>query len=241
MGSLKSLVMAAFAMLAAAGCSTLDAVSDRGGAASSYAAGSAMDYRLSGRDRSALEQAFILAMETGKTQSWRGAKAAGVVEPAGFALANLMDDPRMRIPAARGDLDLAQIMETELGEYVVTRNSNVRTGPGTENPIIEVLPSGTAVDVVGRVTNKTWMLIAVDGVVRGYVSQKLLVKAPGTELELAGGPQRRPILCREFRQRLVVSDERDEWKGAACNDGTGWRVAPPEIDPTTQPQNLLEF
>ncbi len=85
------------------------------------------------------------------------------------------------------------------------------------------------------------MLIAVDDVVRGYIYQNLLIKAPGTELELAGGPRRRPLLCREYVQRIDLGAERDEWQGAACNDGTGWRAAPPEVDPETQPENLLDF
>jgi hypothetical protein len=70
------------------------------------------------------------------------------------------------------------------------------------------------------------MLVAVDGVVQGYVFGDLMIKAPGSELELAGGPMRKPDLCREFAQRINLYSEREEWAGAACNDGTGWRLAP---------------
>ena len=78
-----------------------------------------------------------------------------------------------------------------MGLYVLTRNSNIRLGPGTDHKIAEVLPSGAGVDVVGRVVDKEWMLVASEGSIRGYVHQNLLIKAPGTELELAGGPNRR--------------------------------------------------
>ncbi len=241
MGSLKSILAMGFIAASIAGCSTLDAVTDFGGSRSNFAAGSAMEHQLSGRDRSALNDAFLTAMQTGEAMPWRGGKAVGVVEPTGYALANLMAAPNGRIPTTRSDLDLTHVMETELGAYVMRRSGNMRTGPGTDNEIITELPAGAGVEVVGRIINKPWMLVAVDGAVSGYIFQNLLIKAPGTELELAGGPERRPVLCREFTQRIEMRGRRDEWAGAACNDGTGWRVAPPEIDPATQPQNLLEF
>jgi len=241
MGSLKSIFAVGLVAAAMAGCSTLDAVTDFGGSRSNFAAGSAMEHQLSGRDRSALSDAFLTAMQSGEAISWRGGKAVGAVEPTGYALANLVAAPNGRIAMVRDDLDLNHMMETELGAYVLRRSGNMRTGPGTDNPVIKELPAGAGVEVVGRVINKPWMLVAIDGAVSGYIYQQLLIKAPGTELELAGGPQRRPVLCREFTQRLELRGERDEWNGAACDDGTGWRVAPPEIDPATQPQNLLEF
>lgn len=241
MGSLKSIVTAAMMAAFGAGCSTLDAVTDRGGSERSVAAGSTLQRQLSGRDRSALADAFLSAMKTGDRITWRGKSAAGVIEPTGYALANLMAAPNGRMAAARGDLDLNYMMETELGTYVMRRSGNMRTGPDTQNPIITELPAGAGVEVVGRVTNKPWMLVAIDGAVSGYIFQNLLIKAPGAGLELAGGPERRPILCREFIQRLELRGQRDQWRGAACNDGTGWRVAPPEIDPENQPQKLLEF
>lgn len=240
MNGLKTGLIAGLGALLIAGCETLPSVG--GGAGDSdFASGSALEYRLSGGDREALGQAALAAIESGQTRAWRGRRASGVVEPVSYSLANLMENPKARIAAARGDLDLAHMMETDLGLYVSTRNSNVRTGPGTDNKVAEMLSSGAGVEVVGRVTNKSWMLVAVDGVVRGYVFQDLLIKAPGTELELAGGPRRRPLLCRELVQRMEVGAERDEWEGAACNDGTGWRAAPPEVDPEQQPENLLEF
>jgi len=240
MNGLKTGLIAGLGALMIAGCTSLPSA---GGAAGSgdFASGSALEYRLSGGARSALAEAAVDALETGEPRSWRARRASGVIEPASYSLANLMENPKARIPAMRGDLDLAHEMETELGLYVATRNSNVRTGPGTDNKVTEMLPSGAGVEVVGRVTNKSWMLIAVDDVVRGYIFQDLLIKAPGTELELAGGPRRRPLLCREFVQRVDLGAERDEWQGAACNDGSGWRVAPPEIDLEKQPENLLEF
>ncbi len=237
-GRIAGIIVAAAALGACSGLPSMGGLGSSTGAAD-FAVGSPIKNRLTGADRDALGEAFVRAMNEGAPAQWRGKRVAGVVMPGDYALANLKADPNARIPAARADLDLAHVMETDLGPHVLTRNSNIRIGPGTENTIAEVVPSGSGVDVVGRIDGKNWMLIAVDGAVRGYVFENLLIKAPGTELELAGGPLRRPILCREFTQRVSALSERFEWRGAACNDGAGWRLAPPEsMDLTEQP---LEF
>ena len=221
-------LLSCLAAAALSACANLPGTGAIGAGAPDYAIGSSSAAQLSGADRAALAEAFVAAMDTGQTRQWRGNRAVGVVMPRGYALANLSLDPDARIAASRGDIDLAHTVETDLGLYVLTRNSNIRTGPGTDNEVIEVLPSGAGVEVVGRVVDRNWMLIAADGVVRGYVFQDLLIKAPGTELELAGGPERRPVLCRNFTQRVNVYSVREEWRGAACRDATGWRLAPRE-------------
>lgn len=220
-------LIATVSMMVAA-CSTLSELDPFDDGAANYAAGAPQEISLSGRDQEALAYAFNQAMETGEPQGWSGPRARGVVEPLNYAVANLKGNPATRIAAARGDFNLAQTVETELGLHVLTRNSNIRLGPDAGARAVEVLPSGTGVDVVGRVDNKNWMLVAVGDIIRGYVFGDLLIKAPGSELELAGGPMRRPLLCRNFRQQITVYSQMVEWEGAACNDGTGWRIAPPE-------------
>lgn len=222
-------------------CSSLSSMDPFSGDSVNFASGSPVEASLSAADREAMSAAVATAVNTGAAQSWRGRRANGVVTPHSYALANLKADPARRIEASRGDLELTHVVETELGQYVLTRNSNIRTAPGTHGKAVEVLPSGSGVDVVGRVRDRNWMLIAVKDVVRGYVFGDLLIKAPGSELELAGGPMRKPVLCRDFTQRVNIYSERAEWSGAACNDGTGWRPArEPEPDENA-PEELFEF
>ena len=205
-----------------------------------FAAGSTLAARLSSEDERMLNTAFIDAMELGEPKSWRGRRAAGAITPAGWSLANLKSDPAARIPAARENLDLDAVFETELGLYVLTRNSNVRVGPGTEYGVAEILHSGAGVEIVGRTVRDGWMLVMHEGKVKGFVSEKLMIKAPGTELELAGGPRRRATLCREFVQRLSLGAERDQWTGAACRkEEGGWRLAREPEPPAEEPALLL--
>ena len=223
----KTALLLAFASLAAA-CSTFDGGNFGGGRGVNFADGSDLGGRLSSRDRDVLNDVFVRVMDgsaEGARAPWSGVSARGVVIPQEFSLANLKSNPDIRLPAARG-LDLTHVVETELGIHVIKQKANIRTGPSTERKIAEVFTAGDGVDVVGKIPGQPWMLVAKDGRVRGYVHTSLVVKAPGTELELAGGPRRRPVLCREFTQRISVSGQTDEWTGAACDYGEGWRLAP---------------
>lgn len=202
----------------------------------SFSSGSRLAVNLSPSDMRLLDEAVVDAMEQGAARRWRGARAAGAVTPAGWSLGNLRTDPDARTPVVRSNLDLGAVVETDLGLYVLTRNANVRLGPGTEYGIAEKMASGAGVEIVGRTIRDDWMLVSFEGAVRGYVSARLMIKAPGTELELAGGPRRRATLCREFVQRLSIGSERDEWTGAACQGEDGeWRPArepQPRVDAT---------
>lgn len=229
MGRLTSLTMIAGAAVLA-GCASGSGGVFTGGDRVNFAEGAQTSARMTSGDIAALRDAVVASVEAGATGSptaWSGPGARGSVTPGSYSLANLKYDPAVRIDARQG-LDLTHAMETDLGLYVLTRNSNVRTGPSTERRIAEVLPSGTGVDVVGKITGQPWMLVAVDERVRGYVHENLVIKAPGTELELAGGPERRPRLCRDVSLRLVAAGVSENLDTAVCAYGDEWRPAPPQ-------------
>ncbi|MEO0879056.1 MAG: SH3 domain-containing protein [Pseudomonadota bacterium] len=220
-----------------AGCGTSGGFAGIGGKIN-YAEGSALSAEMSGRDVEALYDTFLEAMEqgaAGDAARWTGASASGAVTPGPRQVGNLLADPSALIDFRPG-LFLSHAYETELGEYVVTRNSNVRFGPSTETRIAEQLDSGTGVEVIGRVVGEPWMLVAIDGEIRGFVYEKLMVRRPGLELDLAGGPTRRPHLCRAFEQTIRVAGRSDRWSGVACDKagdkssdgGDGWRLRRPE-------------
>ncbi len=192
-----------------------------------FANNSVLSNELNRGDQLALEEGFLGAMNTldaGVPRDWRGERSEGTVTAGSFLIANLLPNPDDTLPARTG-LSLSYRLETEQGKHVLAKNSNIRRGPSTNYDVLETLPSGTGVDGVGRVEGETWMLVAVNGAVRGYVHEKLLVKAPGTgAFELAGGPVREPVLCREYSQSLLVRGQRDRWNGIACDYGSGWEL-----------------
>lgn len=219
--------LAAFAALAllVAGCASGGPIL---GGRVNYAAGSSMAHGLGGRELDTLSEAFIKAVESGAPGEpvvWSAGSYSGSVTPLAYLVGNLKPNPSILLPV-EGRLELGKTFETEQGPHVTTGKANLRSGPSTKASVLDMLEGGTAVDGVGKIVGEPWMLVAIDGVIRGYVHQSLLIQAPGTELELAGGPARRAHFCRAFQQTLTYFGETDRWQGAACDRGAGWRLEP---------------
>ncbi len=196
-----------------------------------FAAHSPLGVRLPAGDQRALEPIFIQAVSRGRNGErfdWRGPDSFGWVK-GGERLLGGISAPALPYPEG---LYLGDSFETDLGLYALTRNANVRTGPSTEFSKLQQLTSGTGVEVVGRVIGKPWMLVAVEGQIVGYVHANLMIKAPGSELDLAGGPTRRAVPCRAFEQRISFTGRSDRWDGVACEEEGQWVLqAVPENAP----------
>ncbi|MFN3960793.1 MAG: SH3 domain-containing protein [Parvularculaceae bacterium] len=219
-----------------AGCAT-SGVAD-GGGGENFAALSPLGAELEAADVRALKTSFQQAMDAGAAGErfeWRGAGAFGWVKAREARLGNLKADADDRPPMPAG-LVLNETFETEQGLYALTRNANVRLGPSTEHPILTQLVSGTGVIVVGKVVGKPWMLVEANGRIAGYVHESLMIKAPGTELELAGGPRKSAVYCRGYEQRLSVGGRSDLIEGVACRENGRWVLKAPPAD---APQKLF--
>ncbi|MEL7487511.1 MAG: SH3 domain-containing protein [Pseudomonadota bacterium] len=219
-------ICAAGALALAGACSTTAPLVGGDDARVNYAAGSPLGAQIDRGQARALAAAFVAAMDGGDATDWRDGDASGAVRPGVQKVGNLRFDPAALLDFEPG-LRLSRSFETDLGEFVLTRNANVRYGPSTDYDVVETLDSGDGVEVVGRVVDAPWMLIAIDQKVRGFVYEELMVRRPGSELELAGGPTRRPLLCRPFEQTMTVAGVKDQWTGVACKEEGGWRLPPP--------------
>lgn len=214
---------------------SLAACASTGGAGrgeGNYAALSPLGAEMTATDARALAPAFLQAMDAGATGErfdWKGAGAFGWVKARETRLGDLKADPNDRPPMPAG-LVLSELFETEQGLHALTRNANARLGPSTEHPILEQLLSGTGVTIVGKVVGKPWMLVEADGRIRGYVHDSLMIKAPGTELELAGGPRKGAVFCRSYEQRISVGGRSDQWDGVACREDGRWVLKAPPPD-----------
>lgn len=205
-----------------------------GAAGAGYAANSPLARDMGAREEAALAQAFTAAVEEaapGERRAWASGAYSGAVTPGAYLVGNLTADPHALLPVA-APLDFAARYETELGLYALTGRANLRAGPSLKARILATLDAGTGVEVVGRVAGAPWMLVATGGKVRGYVHESLMIRAPGAELMLAGGPTKEPVLCRAFEQSLTAYGRTDRWSGAACKRGGEWRIEPtPETAP----------
>lgn len=223
---------ALLAVSLAGGCATSPYLGDAG-PSQNYAEGSPLGLELSGRDRASLQSAFLAAMDGGEGErfDWQGGAGFGWVKAGARRIGGLKPDPQDR-PAYPAGLELDQPLETELGLFALTRNANVRQGPSTDHKVLRMLTAGDAIVGVGKTVGAPWVLSEHDGAVVGYIHDSLMIKAPGTELELAGGPTRRPLACRDFEQRISVGGRSDRWEGVACLENGRWTLqAPPENAP----------
>ncbi len=219
--------------LVSAGCAT-GPVSGRTVSESSaaYAAGSPLGSEISRSDQVALARVFEQAVSAGapgERFDWKGPAAFGWVTAGKRVLGDLKPVPASWPEYPEG-LHIDETFETEQGLYAVTRTANVRSGPSTDFPVIDKLEAGVGVVAIGKTVGKPWLLAEVDGRVLGYLNESLAIKAPGTELDLAGGPRRRPLECRRWEQRMSVNGRSDRWEGVACDSDGRWRVF--EMKPT---------
>ena len=214
-----AVIAAAFLTAACAGGSGLDF-----GSAENYASASLLGAELPAPDARALSPAFLQAVENGavgERYDWRGETAFGWVKARAACVGNLKADPN-DCPAIPDGLDLSETYETEQGLYALTRNANARLGASTDFPVLQQLISGTGITVIGKVVGKPWMLAEAEGKVVGYIHESLAIKAPGTELDLAGGPRRQATLCRGYEQRLSYGGRSDLFDGVACKENGRW-------------------
>lgn len=197
-----------------------------GGGGANYASASVLGVTIPDEDARALAPAFVQAVEkggVGERFDWRGRSAFGWVKARGACVGNLKANPD-DCPVAAAGLALDETYETEQGLYALTRNANLRAGPSTDYPVLGQLVSGTGVNVVGKVVGKPWMLVEVDEKIVGYVHDSLAIKAPGSELELAGGPRRQATQCRLYEQRISYQGRSDLWEGVTCLQDGRWVV-----------------
>ena len=187
-----------------------------------FAMGSTLNSSLKPADRLSLADAFVGAMETADeraTANWSTDRAEGAVEARSAHLRNLLSDPNARVPAPAG-LDVSKTLETELGEYVTRDDVVARLAPSGDAPQSGWLPAGTSVTALGQ--SSDWVLVAHNGRAVGYIPSDKTGPAPGRDLVLAGGPKRKPEMCRAFTQRVTVKGRTDVWVGAACARNGDW-------------------
>ncbi len=229
---------AAIALLLNACASGTSGTSRSDNAAVNYAAGSPLGLAMLASDAAKLQPIFVQALSRGvdgERYDWRGAESFGWVKASAHRVGGL-GPTSAALPIAPDNLALDGRFETDLGLFAVTRTANVRRGPSTDYEILTKLQSGDAVEAVGRLVGAPWLLIKQNDRIIGYLHESLTRRAPGAELDLAGGPTREALRCRSFEQRISYGGRSDRWEGVACLDAGGdWRLQDP---PANQPVKL---
>ena len=184
---------------------------------------------MTGADRAAAAEAIntALMLNSEKPVSWRNPETgqAGVVRPGEALVAGLSESGIKYV--APGGLSVDNPLETALGNYVLTRNANIRLGASTDFQRVRTLDKGTELAAMGRDSKTGWYLVALDGLIIGYVSDTLVKQSRSGMSFLAGGPTVRAQYCRFFTHDLVLRDGRkDSFSQTVCRRANGrWSKA----------------
>lgn len=189
--------------------------------------------RLTQSDQQGIAQTTGTALETGQTQTWTNPDTGVQTRVA------VKDQTVERAPIQSQGLE-PRPWETpplhyENAWYRANRDSNVRSGPGTQYAVMDTLRRGQQVAVVGRVQGQDWYLIADGGLGSGYVHGSLLDRERArTDGESALAMQARSAprhaaserRCSIINQQITLPDGTTEDRDMrACQrpDGT-WEV-----------------
>ncbi|MEQ8813120.1 MAG: SH3 domain-containing protein [Thalassobaculum sp.] len=190
--------------------------------------GGVIGKQLDPSDRQGIAETRQQALDTGQPVTWNNPDS-GVQ-----STARVVETSYRPVPAERStdSEDLVwRVPPLQLigGDYVATTTSNVRGGPGTEYGVMDQLKDGEPVYVVGKVVEADWMMVARNGIGRGFVHADLLrpadvatrVDRPLSNANLAGVRE-----CSILEQEVRLADGTSETKRArACRSADGsWEL-----------------
>jgi len=190
--------------------------------------GGVIGKQLDPQDRQGIAETRQQALDSGQPVSWSNPDS-GVQ-----STARVVETSYRPVPAARSENndDLVwQVPPLQLigSGYVATATSNVRGGPGTEYGVMDQLKDGEAVHVVGKVVDADWLMVARNGIGRGFVHADLLrpadhgvtVDRPLSNAKLDGVRE-----CSILEQQVRLADGTSETNRArACRAADGsWEL-----------------
>lgn len=180
------------------------------GGAAGGALGSWIGCKLQLKDQQKAQKALQQAAAENKTQQWSSSETGASGSATLMAEGGIggLRFPQNVLPYSQYD--------TRSGVFAPNGRVNLRASPTTSSEIVGSLNAGENVEVVAGAANAPWLLVAQNGVARGYVSEPLMV-------------QRSAALqanCKLIRQEIrTASDGTASQDFQACPDANGgWLI-----------------
>ena len=180
------------------------------GSAVGATAGSWIGCKLQIGDQRKAQAAVARAATEGQAQSWSSIDTgvSGSAVPLASPQLAKLRFPGTVVPNDRYD--------GRTGTFVAGGRANLRASPDINSTLVGTLNPGERVTVVAGVENAPWLLVAENGVARGYVSEPLL----RNQSPLDGSA------CRTIRQTITIpskSPATQDFRACPDNKG-GWSV-----------------
>lgn len=205
------------------------------GAAAGAYLGKTIGRMLDERDRQRLAQSTFETLQTGQAQSWHNPET-GVTAKTSVKQTSTQKE-QVEVKVLKDKVKEVPPMDFIGEEYSAKGKVNVRGGPGTDYVVVDELAAGEHINVVGKVTGKSWYMISRSGVGSGFVYDSLLTAVPMENWSVAKSET--PVPEQEVqtaavtatRDCRVVSQEvtLDSGKSAieevtACRGPNGWEI-----------------
>lgn len=194
------------------------------GAAGGFFVGGEIGKYLDQRDRQGLAESRQQALDSGQPVSWNNPDS-GVQSTARVTETSYRPVPTSGDAKDRDLVWRVPPLQLIGGDYVATTTSNVRGGPGTEYGIMDQLKQGEPVHVVGKTVDADWMMVARNGIGRGFVHADLLRPAntvTRVERPLSGANIDGVRECSILEQQVRLADGKSETRRArACRSADG--------------------
>ena len=128
--------------------------------------------------------------------------------------------------------------------YQAKKNANIRSGPGTQHPVVGGLAAGEKMTAIGKVERSDWIMVSMNGKVIGYVFASLVTpsKRQSPDLREAGdrpdfveGGDGEDVVvdtitvstaCRKIDYEVITGDgesAKDEFQACRAHDGA-WEI-----------------
>lgn len=184
------------------------------------------------QDRQRLAMSTQQTIATGQPQSWTN-KQTGVSAKTSVASANV-EQKSINIKVLKDRVQEVPPLEL-LGESrLVNKTANVRGGPGTDYVVVDSLPAGQNVMVVGKVEDGDWYMISQGGAASGFVHASLIASKPAPSPAVpsaapAGAVEDTVVnasrTCRVVVQEVQLKDGRTvNEEVRACQGPNGWEI-----------------
>jgi len=205
------------------------------GALAGLYVGKQIGKKLDEEDRARMAASMQRSLVSGESANWSNAKNKTSGQSRVVAT-NTKSKP-VKVKVLKSKVKQVPPIDIIGTTYTASSRSNVRGGPSTDYVVVGSLDADKPVNVVGKVKNSNWFLIAEDGVGSGFVSSSLLNPAPTaviepadvnfaasdiTEEEVASS-----TLCRSIENSVTLPDGTTESETiTACQGPNGWEVQP---------------
>lgn len=196
--------------------------------------GSEIGRYLDEQDRQRLSTATQEAIYSNKDSSWKNPDSGVAANVRVKDVSTTTRQSQVRV--LKDSIDHVPPLDLDGGIYRVRKTANMRGGPSTDYKVVDSLPAGSEVDVIGKVQGKNWYMLSESGVGKGFVYANLLAPTGRLSATTNAATQQMgvetvqvstQVTCKEVEQQVTTpqGDTKTHTVKACQNPDGGWVIS----------------